>query len=106
MVERIRVLVVDDSPLARLLLQRALAGDASIEVVGVASSCDLAWEKIRRLQPDVITLDVVMPDVDGFSLLERVMKHRPMPVVMLSVLTEPGSVATLRAVHSIAEALG
>jgi two-component system chemotaxis response regulator CheB len=99
MAEAIRVLIVDGSPLARQMLQGLLARDDAIEVVGVAASCAFAWEKIRTLRPDVITLDVLMPETDGFTLLARIMKHRPMPVVMVSVLTEPGADATLKALQ-------
>ncbi len=95
--ERIRVLVVDDSPFARQLVQRLLAHDESLEVVGVASSADFAWEKIHTLRPDVVTLDVLMPGTDGFALLSRIMKHRPLPVVMVSTVTQPGAAETVKA---------
>jgi two-component system chemotaxis response regulator CheB len=99
MAERIRVLVVDDSPFARQLLQRLLGRDESIEVVGVAAGPEFAWEKLRTLRPDVMTLDILMQGTDGFTLLRRIMKDRPLPVVMVSVLTEPGADATLKALR-------
>ena len=93
----IKVLIVDDSQLLRQLLTRLLASDPTIEVVG--SACDPfdARDKIKQLQPDVITLDVEMPRMDGITFLKNLMRLRPMPVVMISTLTERGASTTLEA---------
>jgi len=88
---RIRVLVVDDSPTMRQLVTRALQSDTGIEVAGTAGSALQARELIKQLNPDVMTLDVEMPEMDGISFLERVMRLRPMPVVMVSTLTAQGT---------------
>jgi two-component system, chemotaxis family, protein-glutamate methylesterase/glutaminase len=94
---RIRVLIVDDSALVRSLLSDILAADRSIEVVGVAGDAHAAREKIKSLNPDVITLDVEMPKMDGITFLRNLMRLRPMPVVMVSSLTERGADVTLDA---------
>ena len=94
---RIRVLIVDDSALVRGLLSDILAADRSIEVVGVAGDAHVAREKIKALNPDVITLDVEMPKMDGITFLRNLMRLRPMPVVMVSSLTERGADVTLDA---------
>jgi two-component system chemotaxis response regulator CheB len=94
---RIRVLIVDDSALVRSLLSDILATDRSIEVVGVAGDAHVAREKIKSLNPDVITLDVEMPKMDGITFLRNLMRLRPMPVVMVSSLTERGADVTLDA---------
>jgi chemotaxis response regulator CheB len=96
---RIRVLIVDDSALMRQVLSSLLARDPSIEVVGVASDPYVAREKIRQLNPDVLTLDVEMPRMDGLAFLEKLMRAHPMPVVMVSSLTEAGCATTLRALE-------
>jgi two-component system chemotaxis response regulator CheB len=96
---RIRVLVVDDSAVARQLLANHLARDPAIEVVGTAPDPYVAWEKIRTLLPDVLTLDVEMPRMDGITFLDKLMRRRPMPVVMVSSLTEAGCTTTLRALE-------
>jgi two-component system, chemotaxis family, protein-glutamate methylesterase/glutaminase len=88
---RIRVLVVDDSPTMRQLVTHALQSDPGIEVAGSAGSALEARELIKQLNPDVMTLDVEMPEMDGLSFLERVMRLRPMPVVMVSTLTAQGT---------------
>lgn len=87
----IRVLVVDDSTTMRQLVARVLAADAGIEVAGTAASAQEARELIKQLNPDVMTLDVEMPEMDGIAFLERVMRLRPMPVVMVSTLTAQGT---------------
>ena len=87
----IRVLVVDDSPTMRQLVTRALQSDPGITVAGSAASALEARELIKQLNPDVMTLDVEMPEMDGISFLERVMRLRPMPVVMVSTLTAQGT---------------
>src|SRR5512137_939557 len=94
---KIRVLVVDDSALVRQLLTDLLNSDPSIEVVGTAQDAYMAREKIKRLNPDVLTLDVEMPKMDGVQFLRNLMRLRPMPVVMCSSLTEHGADVTLDA---------
>ncbi|MQP77389.1 chemotaxis-specific protein-glutamate methyltransferase CheB [Stenotrophomonas sp. MYb238] len=92
-----RVLIVDDSALIRQILTDLLARDPGIEVVGTASDPLIAREKIKRLNPDVLTLDVEMPRMDGLAFLENLMRLHPMPVVMVSTLTERGADTTLQA---------
>jgi two-component system chemotaxis response regulator CheB len=94
---RIRVLVVDDSAMVRQILSELLATDPGIEVVGTASDAHAAREKIKALNPDVLTLDVEMPKMDGITFLRNLMRLRPMPVVMVSSLTERGADVTLDA---------
>jgi two-component system chemotaxis response regulator CheB len=96
---KIRVLVVDDSALMRQVLSTLLTRDPSIEIVGTAADPYIARDKIRQLEPDVLTLDVEMPRMDGLSFLEKLMRARPMPVVMVSSLTEAGCDTTLRALE-------
>ncbi len=92
-----RVLIVDDSALVRQVLSEILAADPGIEVVGTAADPLLARDKIKRLNPDVLTLDVEMPRMDGLAFLENLMRLHPMPVVMVSSLTERGADTTLQA---------
>ena len=99
MIKKIRVLVVDDSALIRHLLSDIINGFPDLEVVGAASDPLIAREMIRNLNPDVLTLDVEMPRMDGLEFLERLMRLRPMPVVMISTLTARGSEVTLRALE-------
>lgn len=94
---RVRVLVVDDSAVMRQLLAEMLARDPGIEVVGTAADPLIALQKISRLDPDVLTLDIEMPRMNGLEFLEQLMRERPMPVVMVSSLTERGAAATLQA---------
>jgi two-component system chemotaxis response regulator CheB len=96
---RTRVLVVDDSALMRQILTQMLSSDPSLEVVGTAPDPYIAREKIKALDPDVLTLDVEMPRMDGLAFLERLMRAHPMPVVMVSSLTEAGCDITLRALE-------
>jgi two-component system chemotaxis response regulator CheB len=96
---RLRVLVVDDSALVRQIMVAILSHDPGIEVVGAAADPFAAWDKIQRLLPDVITLDVEMPRMDGLTFLEKLMRAHPMPVLMVSSLTERGCDATLRALE-------
>ena len=96
---KVRVLIVDDSALVRKLLTEVLSHDAGIEVVGAAQDPVLAIEKIKTLHPDVLTLDVEMPRMDGLTFLEKLMRAHPMPVVMVSSLTEKGCATTLRALE-------
>ncbi len=95
--KKIKVLIVDDSALIRQLLTSILSASNDIEVVGSAPDPLVAREKIKKLNPDVLTLDIEMPRMDGLSFLEKLMRLRPMPVVMISSLTEKGAEATLKA---------
>jgi len=99
MAKRIKVLVVDDSAVMRQLLTVILSRDRGIEVVGTAADPYFAREKIRKLEPDVLTLDVEMPRMDGLMFLEKLMRGHPMPVVMVSALTQSGCETTLRALE-------
>lgn len=96
---KIKVLIVDDSALARQVLSSILGSSDEIEVVGTASDAMFAREKIKRLNPDVITLDVEMPKMDGLTFLRNIMRLRPMPVVMISSMTEEGADITLEALE-------
>jgi two-component system chemotaxis response regulator CheB len=95
----VRVLVVDDSALMRQLLSTLLAEDPEIEVVGTAPDPFVARERIKALNPDVITLDVEMPHMNGVEFLRKIMTLRPMPVVMISTLTQAGAEVTLDALE-------
>jgi len=99
MTSPVRVLIVDDSALMRQLLSTLLDADPEIEVVGTAQDPFDARDKIKALNPDVITLDVEMPQMDGLTFLRKIMSLRPMPVVMVSTLTEAGAEATLEALE-------
>jgi two-component system chemotaxis response regulator CheB len=93
----VRVLIVDDSAVVRQILTEILSQDPGIEVVGSAADPIIAREKIKRLNPDVITLDIEMPRMDGLAFLENMMRLRPTAVVMISSLTEHGADSTLQA---------
>ena len=95
----VTVLVVDDSPTMRGLISAALKRDPEIEVLGTAGDPLEAREAIKRLNPDVITLDVEMPNMNGLEFLEKIMRLRPMPVVMVSTLTQAGADVTLAALE-------
>jgi two-component system chemotaxis response regulator CheB len=97
--KKTRVLIVDDSALVRGLLKQIIDDTPDFDVVGVASDPYDAWRKIKELGPDVLTLDVEMPRMDGLSFLERLMQLHPMPVLMVSSLTEQGCATTLRALE-------
>jgi len=99
MSKKIRVLIVDDSALVRQALTMLLQRDHEIEVVGAAADPFIARDKIKALNPDVLTLDVEMPRMDGLTFLEKLMRARPMPVVMVSSLTETGCETTLKALE-------
>ena len=99
MMQRVRVLIVDDAALVRRMLTDMLHTDPMIEVVGTASDPYIAREKIKRLHPDVLTLDVEMPRMDGLTFLRNLMRLHPLPVVMISSLTEQGADVTLQAME-------
>ncbi|MDM7983727.1 MAG: chemotaxis response regulator protein-glutamate methylesterase [Maricaulis sp.] len=99
MARKIRTLVVDDSALMRMLIPSMLQRSPHIEVVGAASNPFAAREMIQELNPDVITLDVEMPKMDGISFLHKIMTLRPTPVVMVSSLTQKGADVTLKALE-------
>lgn len=86
----IRVLIVDDSAVVRRLLTDALAGEPDIEVVGTAADPSVARDKILELRPDVLTLDIEMPRMNGLTFLKRVMHCQPMPVILISSLGQAG----------------
>jgi two-component system chemotaxis response regulator CheB len=98
-VKKIRVLVVDDSAVVRRMISDALAADPEIEVVGTACDPYVARDKILELNPDVLTLDIEMPRMDGLTFLRILQQHRPMPVVIVSSLTQAGSQAALAAME-------
>ena len=95
--KRIAVLIVDDSALVRRMLTEMLSSDPSISVLGSAHDAYDARDKIKALNPDVLTLDVEMPRMDGLTFLRNLMRLRPMPVIMVSSLTESGAEVTLDA---------
>jgi two-component system chemotaxis response regulator CheB len=97
--QKIQVLVVDDSPLDRELLIEIIQAEPDFEVAGQAADAYEAREKIRTLDPDVLTLDVSMPGMDGIKFLRNLMRLRPMPVVMCSVATDVGAAVTLDALQ-------
>src|SRR4051812_36050135 len=88
---KIRVLIVDDSAVVRKLVSEALSQDSEIEVVGTAIDPYLARDKIVNLKPDVLTLDIEMPRMDGLTFLKIIMEERPIPVIIISSLTKTGS---------------
>jgi len=96
---KIKVLIVDDSALIRSVMNEIIRKQPDMEVVGVAPDPIVARELIKKTNPDVLTLDVEMPRMDGLDFLEKLMRLRPMPVVMVSSLTERGSEITLRALE-------
>lgn len=95
----IRVLVIDDSAMMRQLLTELLGSSRGIQVVGTAADPYSAWDKIKQVEPDMLTLDVEMPRMDGLTFLEKLMTARPMPVLMVSSLTERGCEVTLKALE-------
>jgi len=94
---KIRVLIIDDSMLIRKILTEILNSSPDIEVVGAAADPLIAREMIKQLHPDVLTLDIEMPHMDGITFLRNLMRLRPTPVVMISTLTEKGAEVTLEA---------
>jgi two-component system, chemotaxis family, protein-glutamate methylesterase/glutaminase len=97
MSERVRVLVVDDSALMRKLIPNILARDPMIDVVGTAMDGAFALRKIEELRPDVVTLDLEMPRMDGMETLRMIMRRAPLPVVMVSTHSKEGAYATFKA---------
>lgn len=95
-----RVLIVDDSAVVRSILSRELSRDPDIEVVGTATDPYVARDKIVELKPDVITLDIEMPRMDGLTFLKKLMRYQPMPVVVVSSLTEAGGELAMEALSS------
>ena len=95
----IKVLIVDDSALIREVLSRTLGKDGDIVVVGTAEDPIEAREKIKTLNPDVVTLDIEMPNMNGLQFLDKLMRLRPLPVVMVSTLTTKGASETLLALE-------
>ena len=104
---KIRVLIVDDSALVRRILTDCLSGLLDIEVVGAAADPYIARDMILELSPDVLTLDIEMPRMDGLTFLKKLMQHRPMPVIVISSLAQASCATALRALEEGAvEALG
>lgn len=97
--KKINVLVIDDSALVRKMLTEILESDKDISVIGTAQDPLIARDKIKKLNPDVLTLDVEMPKMDGITFLRNLMRLRPMPVVMVSSLTQAGADVTLQALE-------
>lgn len=97
--QKIRVLIIDDSALIRSILKEVINSFPDMVAIGAAANPLQAREMIRTLNPDVLTLDVEMPEMDGLTFLEKLMRLRPMPVLMISSLTEKGSDAALRALE-------
>jgi two-component system chemotaxis response regulator CheB len=100
MQKKIKVLVVDDSTVVRRMICDALECDPQIEVVGTAPNPYVAREKILELNPDVLTLDIEMPRMDGITFLKILQQHRPIPVIIISSLTQAGSAAALAALEA------
>jgi two-component system chemotaxis response regulator CheB len=98
--KRVRVLVIDDSAVARKMITESLSSSDGIEVVGTALDPFIAAEKIKSLAPDVLTLDIEMPRMDGITFLSKLMIARPMPVIMVSAFTDKGATATMRAMEA------
>src|SRR4051794_14731443 len=94
---KIRVLIVDDSAIVRKILSESLASEPDIEVVGTAPDPYIARDKIVALRPHVITLDVEMPRMDGITFLKKLMRAHPLPVIMISSLTQSSSAAAIEA---------
>jgi two-component system chemotaxis response regulator CheB len=98
--KKIRVLIVDDSAIVRRALSDIIGAQPDMEVAGTASDPYVARDKILALNPDVLTLDIEMPRMDGLTFLKKLMRHRPMPVVVISSLGQASSRATIEALQS------
>jgi len=96
----IRVLIVDDSALVRKMLSAALEVDKQIEVVGTAPDAYIARDKIFELSPDVLTLDIEMPGMDGITFLKKLMQYKPLPVIIISSLGSAACQASLEALRA------
>jgi len=99
MADSIKVLVVDDSPFMRRAIARMITSEPGIDIVGQATNGAEALSLIAELRPDVVTMDIEMPVMDGLTALKRIMAERPLPVIMMSTLTQTGSSATLQALE-------
>src|SRR6056297_956799 len=99
MAQKIKVLVVDDSAVVRQKLSDIINSDPALEVMGTASDPFIAAKKIKKETPDVITLDVEMPRMDGITFLKKIMSQHPMPVVIISSLTEKGTRTAIKALE-------
>jgi len=99
MSKKVKVLIIDDSALIRMLLTKALSESDQIEVVGAAEDPFVARSMIKKYNPDVLTLDIEMPKMDGLTFLKNLMRLRPIPVVMVSTLTKKGATVTLKALE-------
>lgn len=95
----VRVLIVDDSPTMRSVIAARLRSDPEIEVVGQAADPHEARQAIKQLNPDVVTLDIEMPNMDGIAFLDKIMRLRPTPVIMISTLTQRGADISLKALE-------
>lgn len=100
MSQRIKVLIVDDSAVVRKMISDALEKDPQIEVVGTAPDPYVARDKIKELNPDVITLDIEMPRMDGLTFLKILQQHRPIPVIIVSSISQAGSAAAMTALQN------
>jgi len=99
MTSRVRVLVADDSALMRKIISDVVNSDPSLEVIATARNGEEAYQKVLALNPDVVTMDIEMPVMDGLTTLEKLMKDHPVPVIMLSALTQKGAAATITALE-------
>ena len=98
--DKIKVLIVDDSSVVRKMISDALSNDPQIQVVGVAPDPYVARDKIKELNPDVITLDIEMPRMDGLTFLKILQQHRPIPVIIISSISQAGSAAAMTALQN------
>src|SRR4051812_32106879 len=99
MKKKIKVLIVDDSAVVRKALTEILNSDSAIEVIGTAADPYIAANKIQHDSPDVITLDVEMPRMDGLTFLKKIMSQHPIPVVIISSLTAKGTETAIKALE-------
>ncbi len=97
--KKIRILIVDDSAFMRKAIQMMVAGDPAIEIVGTARDGKEGYEKALELKPDLVTMDIEMPRLDGLSALRLIMENQPTPVIMVSSLTSEGAKVTLDALE-------